>query len=340
LGPPGGVLETLRFWFVNTRPHSMTQSLMPGLLAVTLAAGREGFSPLLALLAVAGVELAHLGINLLDDYFDYRHQNSLYRDLMAREGMRARIAKCPYLTGGRATIGQLWAACVIFCSLAILCGIPILVSRGAPVLWLAGITAALGLTYSGRPLRLSYRGLGEIVIGVVFGPLLMSGVYLAACGELDPGLWLVSIPVGLLVMNIVYAHAIMDVEPDKRVGKRTLAVLAGGPKARLAILALALTIPYVLIGAGVAAGRLAPPYLAALATLPMAAALFKLMREFAVDPAKPLVRRAWMGPMSRWESVKANGIEWFMVRWYLARNLLLFFCLCVMVGGIIAGVAR
>jgi 1,4-dihydroxy-2-naphthoate octaprenyltransferase len=163
----------------------------------------------------------------------------------------------------------------------------------------------------------------------------MSGVYYASVGRFDPGLSLISVPVGLLVMNIVYAHAIMDLEPDKKVGKMTLAVLAGSPGARLAILALALSLPYLMVVAGVAAGRLAPANLLVLLTAPMAAALFRLMLQFTRDPARPVARRPWMGPMSRWESVQANGIEWFMVRWYLARNLLLFFCLAVIMAGLL-----
>lgn len=330
-----GLFRFLKFWFVNARPHSLVQSMIPAILAACLASGREDFSPLLAVLAIAGVALAHMGVNLLDDYFDFRHQNSAYRDLMAREGMRARIAKCPYLTSGKATINQLLVACLTCCGLAAALGASVVASRGAPALWIMIVTGVLGLTYSGWPLCLSYRGLGEIVIGIIFGPLLMGGVYFAASGEFDPPLFLISVPVGLLVMNIVYAHAMMDVEPDRKVGKMTLAVLVGGPGARLAILALALIIPYALVGAGVAAGRLGTANLLTLFTLPMAAALFKLMRQFYTEPAAPVCRKPWMGPMSRWETVKANGIEWFMVRWYLARNLLLLFCLSIMAASFI-----
>jgi 1,4-dihydroxy-2-naphthoate octaprenyltransferase len=328
--------QLLKFWFINSRPHALAQSLLPGLLAVSLAAGQEGFSLVLALLAILGAELAHMGINLFDDYFDYRHQNTVYRDLMAREGMRARIAKCPFLTSGRATINQLLAACIVCCVLAIFCGLPIIMTRGAPVLWLVALTAGLGLAYSGWPLRLSYRGLGEIEIGVIFGPMMMSGVYFAACGKFEPSLLLIFIPVGLLVMNIVYSHAIMDVEPDQRVGKMTLAVLAGSPLGRLLILAFVLTVPYLMVSFGVAFSRLSPTYLLVFLTLPAALALFRLMYQFVKEPGKPIFRKFWMGPMSRWKTVQANGIEWFMIRWYLSRNLLLFFCLTIMAAGFLS----
>ncbi|MDR2387344.1 MAG: prenyltransferase [Deltaproteobacteria bacterium] len=325
------VIKFIKFWFINTRYHALAQSLLPASLAAVLAYGQEGFSPLLALLAVIGVELAHMGVNLFDDYFDYLHQNTEYRELMARAGMRARIAKCPYLTSGQASLKELFFVASALGLLAGLFGLPIFLARGLPIIYLTLITAALGLTYSGWPLRLSYRGLGELEIGLVFGPLMMSGVYFSACGGFSLPLILISIPVGLLVMNIVYTHAIMDVEPDQRVGKMTLAVLVGSSFSRLTILALVLVIPYLMVTLGVLTKKLPAVYLLVFITLPLAVMLFKLMLQYVSHPAKPVSRRFWMGPMSRWPVVTANGIEWFMVRWYLARNLLLFFCLTVMI---------
>ncbi|MDR1045295.1 MAG: prenyltransferase [Candidatus Adiutrix sp.] len=329
------VIRIIKFWMINARYHALVQSLWPAGLAVCLAAGQDDFSPALALLAVAGVELGHMGLNLFDDYFDYRHQNQGYRELMARAGLRARIAKCPYLISGAVTLRQLLAACLLFCGLALLAGLVIFLDRGRPVLWLALTMAVLGLAYSGRPLRLSYRGLGEIEIGLVFGPLLMGGVYYSACGRFDPALTLISAPVGLLVMNIVYVHAIMDLEPDLRVGKMTLAGLLGSPSARLSVLALVLGLPYLLVSLGAAAGYLNRACLLVWLTFPLAVVLFRLMLQYVRDPSLPAARRFWMGPMSRWEAATANGIEWFMLRWYLARNLLWSFCLAVMAAGLI-----
>ncbi len=36
-----------------------------------------------------------------------------------------------------------------------------------------------------------------------------------------------------------------------------------------------------------------------------------------------------MGPMEMWDAIKESGIEWFMIRWYLARNLISVFALIV-----------
>jgi 1,4-dihydroxy-2-naphthoate octaprenyltransferase len=322
-------MELLRFWIKNARCHALAQSALPSLLAVSLALGRTDFSPFLALLAVFGVMMGHMGCNLFDDYFDFRVQNTNFRNTMAREGMRARIAKCPYLTSGEATLGQLLAASCVYSGLALLAGLFIWLRRGEPILFITLFTAFLGLAYSGWPLRLSYHGLGELLIGLVFGPLLMSGVYYAACGSLDPSILFIAVPVGLLVMNIIYVHSIMDYEPDKRVGKKTLAVLVDSRRLMLAILVLVLMLPYLLISVGMLTGKLSPANALVFLTLAPAVMLFRLMLQYARDPRKPVRRRFWMGPMSGWDRVRANGIDWFMLRWFLARNLLLFFCLSI-----------
>lgn len=285
----------------------------------------------MGLLAVAGVCAGHLGMNLFDDYFDYKIKKSDYRNRMQHKGMRARILKCAYLTSGEATLKQLFLAGCAFGAIALSAGFVIYLYRGDAVLLLAVLAAGLGLSYSGAPFRLSYRGLGEILIGIMFGPMLMTGVYYASCGVFDRSVLFVSIPVGLLVANIVYTHAIMDFEPDREVGKMTLAVLLKDKRRMLFCLFLLLAAAFGLIVGGVTGGYLSPFYLLSLLTLPMAIDLGRLMTEFVRHPARSFSPRFRMGPMNGWKRIQAAGIEWFMIRWMLARNLLSFFCLILMI---------
>ena len=206
-------MNKIKFWFNNARPTSLPQSLVPSVLAVCMALQADGFSWWLSTCAVLGVMAAHLALNLFDDYFDYIKKQSGYRDELKHEGFRARIGKCPYLTSGQATLKQLLAACVILSIIAFSFGSVVLYFRGDLVLYIVGATILLGFFYSAPPLRLSYHGLGELVIGTIFGPLNMAGTYYAACGEMSNAVVLVSVPVGLLIMNIIYVHSILDFVP-------------------------------------------------------------------------------------------------------------------------------
>jgi 1,4-dihydroxy-2-naphthoate octaprenyltransferase len=293
-----------------------------------MASRWEGFSLLLGLSAVAGVVAGHLSMNLFDDYFDYKVKKTDYRNRMQHKGMRVRISKCAYLTSGAATLKQLLAACCVFGALALVAGFMIFLHRGFAILLIAALTAFLGISYSGAPLRLSYHGFGEIVIAILFGPMLMSGVFFATCGTFDGSVIFISVPVGLLVANIVYTHAIMDCEPDREAGKMTFAVLLNDKRRMLFALLLLLVAAFAIIISGVIGGYLAPCYLLSLATLPMAVGLFYLMVEFVRHPERNFTPRFWMGPMG---DLRSAEMGWFRLRWRLARNLLSFFCIILMI---------
>jgi len=329
-------MNKILFWLKHARSIALPQSAMPSVLAVCMASQWEGFSIFVGLLAVLGVMAGHLSINLFDDYFDYKVKKTDFRSRMEHQGMRARISKCTYLTSGEATLKQLLIACFVFGAIALFIGFILFLYRGPVILLLAAITGLTGIFYSGPPFRLSYHGLGEIVIGIVFGPLLMAGVFYAACGVFDRSIFFVSVPVGLLVANIVYSHSIMDYEPDKEVGKMTFAILLKSKRLMLACLALLLVLTFSILVSGVISGYLSLFYLLPLLTIPMAVSLFYLMIEFVRDPKRSFAPRFWMGPMGNWRRIQEVGVDWFMIRWLLARNLLSFFCIILMLASLIS----
>ncbi len=323
------MITYLKRWKTNARDVSLPQSITPAILAITMAWGSEGFSLVLALCALLGVAFLHLGLNLFDDYFDFKHMESSHRDRLQHAGVRSRIAKCHYITSGEATMSELLRAALIFCGVALMFGLPIFVLRGADILWVALVGAAVGISYSGMPLKLSYRGLGDLVIGLMFGPILMTGVYMAASGGFDVSILWVSIPVGLWVTNIVYSHAIMDYEPDKQVGKRTLAVLIGSKRGMLAVSALIQWSAYIIVAVGVVLGAISAYYLAVLVTLPMSIGLWLSLRDFIRNPHDNPQPKWWMGSMGDWAAYEKAGLGWFMVRWLTARNIISTSCLVI-----------
>ena len=328
-------MKTLRFWWNNARPMSLPMSVLPSLVAIALASHAPDFSVVMSLLAVVGVVCAHLCINLADDYFDYKKKSIEAREAIAHRGMRARMGKYPYLTSGEATPGDLLFVTLIFAVAGLLIGVAIFSVRGVAILYIALATAVLGFSYSGGLLRLSYRGLSGVTMGIMFGPIMMSGVYYSAAGSFSLATMLVSVSTGLLMVNIAFVHDIMDYEPDKEVGKITLAVLLGSRFAMKAFLGAVLLSIYGVIIAGVLVGSLPLSFLVVLITTPMAFALFKLVCGFIEDPYSDHARKFWMGPMPNWEALQQAGISWFMIRWYLARNLKASFCILLLATSIV-----
>ena len=382
------------FWIKNARSIALPQSALPCLTAVILCIGQDGFVWWLAIPVVLGICAAHLGMNLADDYFDYKHDSRTRADISSTS-VRARMEKCHYLgeetpqsssdsspinkgaekvkgerlevRGERqeekATLSELGWAIVGFLTFAAVMGGMVLVGQWLMHGWQAAmgivIYAVLGLiigiNYSGKPLELGFHGLGELVIGLMFGPLLMLGVQAALTGTAFSWEMLcMSIGIGCMVTNIVYVHSVMEVNADAELGKMTFARLLfeaksiGTPQShsdsspinkgakrgeRLMVIFIGLfaMMPFMMLGLGIAMGWWSAWYLLTLATLPMSIYLIHSTRLFTYGLPREDTPHWWMGPMGDWEGYKKAGIDWFLYRWLLARNICTFFCLILMI---------
>ena len=307
-------------WIRNARHIALPQSVTPALIAISMAATHPSYQWWLSLLALIGVAAAHLGMNLLDDYFDYKSGTGETREKMASEGIRARIAKYEYLTSGRNSIKQLLIAITLFLSLAAIIGVIIAYFQGQKILILMAIGAVLGYSYSGKPMPLGYWGLGELVIGIMFGPLLMIGVQAASSGVIDMPIIIVGSAIGLLVTNIIFSHSMMDKNADEKAGKMTFARLLKTPTNELIFSAILNTAPYIIIAIGVAIKELHPAYLFTLIQFPLGIYLWNSLRRFQNGDKQEIRPRRWMGNMGQFELYKEAGIDWFMLRWLIARN--------------------
>lgn len=330
-------MNKISFWFRNSRPISLPQSMLPALTAVALSAGTGNFSWIAAVVCVIGVMFAHLGMNLLDDWFDYYKGSGEARKKAANEGFRGRMTKYPYLVSGEATPRQLLVAVCVFLGIAALMGCIVLAIRGWMILWWMIAGFIIGYSYSGGPLKLGFRGLGELVIFVMFGPLMMTGVYYAITGVLTPKIAWLSVSVGLLVTNIVYTHSVLDAVPDRKMGKFTMAHLMRSDKGMLILSGVLNILPYILVVAAVISGQLHPAYAAVLVVLPLSIWLLKSLIDFVSHKDTPIVTKWWMGPMGNFEKYRAAGLDWFLLRWLVARNVVQFFCLIACVVSLIFG---
>ena len=354
-------MSSLRFWIKNARSISLPQSALPCLTAIVLCIGQEGFVWWLSLPIFLGVCALHLGMNLADDYFDFKHDSRIRADIN-RNSVRARMEKCHYLhregdntTGEgespKATVSQLGWAIVGFLAFAALMGGIALVTQWLLHGWQAAMGIVLyavlglvvGINYSGKPLELGFHGLGELVIGLMFGPLCMLGIQAAMTGHIFS--WemaCISIAIGCLVTNIVYVHSVMEVDADAQLGKMTFArLLFEGPKRKgkedkgkkrmIIYIGVFAIMPFALLGLGIVLGWWSPWYLMTLLTLPMSIFLIHSTRLFAYALPRNDKPRWWMGPMGEWDKYVKAGMDWFLFRWLLARNICTFFCLILII---------
>jgi 1,4-dihydroxy-2-naphthoate polyprenyltransferase len=110
-------------------------------------------------------------------------------------------------------------------------GIIIAIWKEPLVFWIgvAGVFAAF--FYQAPPLKFSYRGFGELMVALCYGPLICIGTYLVQRGEITAEPVRASIPLGLLIANFLWINEFPDFEADQKANKRTLVVRLGRRRA-------------------------------------------------------------------------------------------------------------
>jgi 1,4-dihydroxy-2-naphthoate octaprenyltransferase len=187
---------------------------------------------LLGLAAFFGANLAHAANNLANDWRDYK-------DGLDRPGYpRADYSPHPIASGAMSS-RTLLTVIAILTGLGALLGGFTMVMRADLMLGLfavAGLILSWG--YTDPPLRLKRRGLGELSVLLVWGPLMGGGTYLAATGTIDSTALLATLPWGMIATAVLFGKHLDKIEADGSRGVRTFVVRIGEQRARAGTLAL------------------------------------------------------------------------------------------------------
>jgi len=253
---------------------------VPVLLGIAIAIRQGFFEPVSALLTVVGAAFVHLALNVANDVFDtlsgaddanvnptkYSGGSRVIQYGLVSLRRMAELSTAFYLIGG--AIGLL-----------------LLALRGSPALLAIGVIGLiLSLEYTAPPLKLVYRGLGEVTTALGFGPLMLVGAYVvqtAGIITLEP--FVASIPVAILVALILYVNEIPDRRGDAMAGKRTLPVrLPQSTVVRIYLVAAIAAFASVVLGVGT--GVLPIPTLAVLLAVPLARQVYAGIQRYYDQP--------------------------------------------------------
>ena len=253
-------------WVVKLRAPFFTADLVPVCLGAAIAWALTGtFNLWYFLLTLVGAICLNAGTNMTNDYFDHTWGSDKVNTEFAN----------PF-TGGSRVIQMgivkprtmLWQG-IGFFALGSLIGLVLTFTRGPWVLWLGIIGVFAGYFYTAPPFRLVRRGVGELLIGLSFGPLMVLGSYYVQTQTASWEPVIASLPVGLLIALVVWINQFQDTPADAAVGKNHWVVRLGRRRAA-AVYGLSLVATYLLLVAGVVFGVVTPFALLGLLTLPIA----------------------------------------------------------------------
>ena len=270
-------MSRLHIWVKELRAEFLPASVTPVLLGTAIAHARTGqFDGALLALTLAGVCLIHLASNVANDYFDHLSGN----DVLNTQFVRPFTGGSRLIQDGLISPRTVLVMSLVLCAGAIAVGAVLTALRGPYIVLLGAIGIIGGFFYVAPPLSFAKRGLGEIVIGLNFGVLTVIGAHFVQIRSVSAESLVASLPLAGLISAVVFINEFQDMNADARVGKRTLVVRMGLPKAARFFAVLAF-VSYAPIVVGVILRLMPPTTLLGLGTAPlMLGAVLKAQRKY------------------------------------------------------------
>ena len=162
----------IKIWFLQTRAPFVTASIIPILVGTCVGVAASGsFNAILFSLALGAMICLNLGANLANEYFDHLSGNDrLNKNRNPFSGGSGLMLKG--LTSPRTVLIAAWLAFALTATAGI---VILLITKSVFILALGLIGMFGGYFYTANPLRLGYRGAGEIIIAFLFGLLPVYG---------------------------------------------------------------------------------------------------------------------------------------------------------------------
>ncbi len=219
----------LKALLLTARPKTLSAAIVPVLVATALvnSEGRPIFLTL-SLCAALSAIFIQIGTNFINDALDFIKG----ADTETRLG-DARAAQSGWFSA-RSVLYMGFA----FLFAALLLGVPLVVIGGWPILCIGLVSLVMGYAYTGGPWPLAYVGLGDLFVILFFGLVAVGGVYYLQTGHYGISAFVAGLQIGLLATVLIAINNLRDLDQDRAIGKRTLAVRLGPRLGRIEVLLL------------------------------------------------------------------------------------------------------
>lgn len=253
-------VSAVRAWILASRPATLPAAAVPVFVGAAAAVSDgAAFRPFVFIATLLCALLIQLGTNFANDYSDF-HRGA------DNEG---RLGPLRVTQSGLIAPSSVRRGIIAAFGFAVVFGVALVVIGGWPIILIGLASVISGLAYTGGPYPLGYHGLGDIFVFVFFGVLAVTGTAYLQAGEWTLFSLLLSIPVGLIVTNILVINNLRDLPTDLAAGKKTLATRIGDRATRIqyaVLVAGAYLVPFI-VAATEARRR---PLLLVLVSLPLA----------------------------------------------------------------------
>jgi len=267
-------MRKISLYFKEMRAPFFTATIIPIFLGSVMGWYHQGmFNWWLFLLTILGGVFLHAGVNITNDYYDHisgTDPNNMEFSSPFTGGSRM-------IQKGLLTPKEVLIEGLLFYAVGSLTGVYLVFQCGLAILWIGLIGVVTSFFYTAPPFKFVYRGIGEIFIGLNFGPLMTLGAYYVQARNLSWKPVVASIPVALLITAVLYINEFQDYKADISAGKLHWVARIGRANGSVGY-GLFLLVTYLSIGVGILSRALPIWSLAAFSTLPIAIKAYRVAR--------------------------------------------------------------
>ena len=204
-------------WILASRPKTLPAAVSPVILGLALAYSDNQFNILVGFLTLLASILIQIGTNFANDAYDFLSGADDEDRLGPKRAANSGLLKPK---------DMLNKMCIIFLlSLAIGCYLAYI--GGWPIVLIGSLSILSGIAYTGGPYPLGYNGLGDIFVFIFFGLIAVPGTYYLQTNTINYESILLGIVSGSFSTAILIVNNVRDLNTDKKINKKTLAVLFG-----------------------------------------------------------------------------------------------------------------
>lgn len=223
-------------WILAIRLRTLPAAMAPIFVGVSAAVLDDSFQFFPALAALLGAICLQIISNLANDVYDYEKGTDSYE----------RLGPTRVTQSGLLSPTQVKRGIIFFISISLIIGIYLIIQTGWLILIIGVLAIMSAIAYTAGPFPLGYHGLGDLFVFIFFGIAATMGTYYVQTQDFTLGVFLASLPIGFLTVNILVINNLRDIQSDRKTGKGTLAVRIGEKWTRIEFIIL-LVLSYTMV---------------------------------------------------------------------------------------------
>jgi len=195
-------------WIYAARPKTLVASIVPVISGTLIIPNSNMFKLDIFLFTIIAAIIIQIVTNYINDLYDFLKGSD-----------KDRIGPIRMIQSGTLSQTAIKQAICILIIVGILCGIPLVIEGGWPIMIIGLSSFLFAYLYTAGPFPLAYHGLGDLFVFIYFGIIAVAGTYYLQTGFIDQNAIYLCTAIGANNIILLTINNLRDYQTDKKSNK-------------------------------------------------------------------------------------------------------------------------